>query len=33
MSDWWPVLQALLDGVAFCTFLGAYYWVYRWWMR
>lgn len=31
--DWWPLAQALLDGVAFVTFLGAYYVVYRWWMR
>lgn len=33
MTDWWPLAQAFLDAVAFCTFLWAYYLVYRWWMR
>lgn len=33
MNEWWPLIRAMLDGIAFCAFLGAYYVVYRWWMR
>lgn len=31
--DWWPLMQAMIDCVAACSFLGGYYLVYRWWMR
>lgn len=33
MIDWWPLVQALIDGVAAVVFFGGYYLVYRWWMR